>query len=186
VVDPRLPADQTPVFWLPEVPPTVVSLIATRVPGARRLDVHELGDQISERSGADGQHVIVRFRGSNLRLWIADPGDQPLAVVLPLDDDLPIRVAATLHLWSRVKGGEIEQPLPLTRQQRERLILMARALDGHLADASYREIAEALFGARRIERETWKTSSLRDRTIRLVKGGIDLMLAGYRRLLRGR
>ena len=59
------------------------------------------------------------------------------------------------------------------------------ALDGHLAEASYREIAEALFGARRVEGEMWKTSSLRDRTIRLVKGGLALMRAGYRKLLRG-
>jgi len=50
---------------------------------------------------------------------------------------------------------------------------LVRALDGHLAEASYRDIAEVLFGTRRIERETWKTSSLRDRTIRLVRGGID-------------
>jgi len=42
-----------------------------------------------------------------------------------------------------------------------------------------------MFGTRRIERETWKTSSLRDRTIRLVRGGVDLMRAGYRKLLRG-
>jgi len=47
------------------------------------------------------------------------------------------------------------------------------------------KIAEVLFGTRRIERETWKTSSLRDRTIRLVRGGVDLMRAGYRKLLRG-
>jgi hypothetical protein len=43
-----------------------------------------------------------------------------------------------------------------------------------------------LFGARRLEHELWKTSSLRDTTIRLVRGGLALMQAGYRRLLRGR
>jgi hypothetical protein len=55
-----------------------------------------------------------------------------------------------------------------------------------LAEASYREIAEVLFGTRRLEREAWKTSSVRDRTIRLVKGGRALIRAGYRKLLRGR
>lgn len=79
-----------------------------------------------------------------------------------------------------------EEPLALTRQRRDRLVLTVRALDGHLAEASYREIAQALFGTRRIERDTWKTSSLRDRTIRLVRGGIHLMRAGYRTLMRGR
>ena len=106
----------------------------------------------------------------------------------PLDDNLPIRATAALRLWARMaeQPNQPEDPLALTRQRRERLVLTVRALDGHLAGASYREIAEVLFGTRRIESETWKTSSLRDRTIRLVKGGIDLMRAGYRRLLRGR
>lgn len=78
------------------------------------------------------------------------------------------------------------QPLSFTRQRCDRLVLMLRALDGHLAEASYREIARVLFGIQRLERESWKTSSLRDQTIRLVKGGLALMRAGYRRLLRGR
>ncbi len=46
-------------------------------------------------------------------------------------------------------------------------------------------ILPKLFGARRVEGEMWKTSSLCDRTIRLVKGGLALMRAGYRKLLRG-
>ena len=120
-------------------------------------------------------------------LLLAGPPDHPLAVILPLDDDLPIRATAALRLWARMaeRRNQQEQPLALTRQRRDRLVLMVRALDGHLAEASYREIAEVLFGTRRIERETWKTSSLRDRTIRLVRGGVDLMRAGYRKLLRG-
>ena len=116
------------------------------------------------------------------------PADQPLAAVLPLNDDLPIRAAATVRLWARIAQlpNQQEEPPTLTRQRRDRLALMVRALDGHLAEASYREIAEVLFGARRIERDTWKTSSLRDQTIRLVRGGVALMRVGYRKLLRGR
>ena len=95
---------------------------------------------------------------------------------------------ATLRFWRRINkpGSPLHEPFPLTKQQRDRLILMLRALDGHLDEASYREIAEVLFGARRMESEPWKTSSLRDRTIRLVRGGIALMESGYRKLLRGR
>lgn len=131
---------------------------------------------------------MVRLDNGDLRLLLAGPADRPLAAVLPLDDDLPIRATAALRLWARMaeEPNQQQDPLVLTRQHRDRLVLMVRALDGHLAEASYREIAEALFGIRRVERETWKTSSLRDRTIRLVKGGVDLMRTGYRRLLRGR
>ena len=189
MVDPRLPAHQTAVFWRPDVLPIVVPLASTRVVGARPLDIGALGDVIAERVGADGRHVIIRTEDGDLRLWLADPSIQPLAAVLPLDDDLPVRAAAALRLWARMAGqagGRDGEPPTLTRQRRDRLMLMIRALDGHLANASYRQIAEVLFGADRIEREVWKTSSLRDRTIRLVKDGVVLMRAGYRKLLRGR
>ena len=62
---------------------------------------------------------------------------------------------------------------------------MIRALDGHLADASYREIAGALFGTAAVTRYAWKTSSIRGQTIRLVKDAIATMRGGYRKLLRG-
>jgi hypothetical protein len=187
-VDPELTAAQAAVFWRTNVLPTVIPLVPTNVEGARPLAIGELGGVVVERVGADGRHVIVRQNSGDLHLLLAEQADQPLAAVLPLDDNLPIRATAALRLWARMaeQPNQQEDPLALTRQRRDRLVLMVRALDGYLAEASYREIAEVLFGTRRIERETWKTSSLRDRTIRLVKGGIDLMRAGYRRLLRGR
>jgi len=187
-VDPQLTAAQAAVFWRPDVLPTVIPLVPTNIEGARALAIDELGGVIVERVGADGRHIIVRLDNGDLRLLFSGPADRPLAAVLPLDDDLPIRATAALRLWARMaeQPNQQDDPLALTRQRRDRLVLMVRALDGHLAEASYREIAEALFGIRRVERETWKTSSLRDRTIRLVKGGVDLMRAGYRRLLRGR
>jgi hypothetical protein len=154
------------------------------------FDVEQLGGSSVERGHADGRHVIVRGEGAEFRLWVRDSrSSEPLAVVIPLDDDLPVRAAATLRFWMQIAGGRAHDDgagSALSRQRRERLTLMLRALDGHLTDASYREIAEALFGAQRVQRESWKTSSLRDQTIRLVKGGVELMRAGYRKLLRGR
>ena len=157
--------------------------------GAQPLDLAQLGAARAEHVGPDGRYVIVRNHVGELRLWLRNaPPDQPLAIVMPLDDDLPTRAEAALRLWARIGGraaGHAREPLALTRQRRDRLVSMVRALDGHLAEASYREIAEVLFGVRRVEGEMWKTSSLRDRTIRLVKGGLALMRAGYRKLLRG-
>ena len=191
-VDPQLTADQTAVFWRSEALPTVVPLAAAPFDVAHPLDIRAFGEVLAERAGADGRHLIVRGTNGDLRLWLADaalPADRPVAAVLPLDDDLPVRAATALRLWTQIVGqgaGAEPDPLPLTRQRRDRLMLTVRALDGHLDRASYREIAEALFGAHRVEREAWKTSSLRDRTIRLVKNGEALMRAGYRKLLRGR
>jgi hypothetical protein len=64
-------------------------------------------------------------------------------------------------------------------------VLTLRALDGRLAGETYRGIARALFGAPRVPAgPAWKTHDLRDRTIRLVRTGVDLMQGGYLDLLR--
>jgi len=52
-----------------------------------------------------------------------------------------------------------------------------------LAGATYRNIAEALFGEKRIPDRAWKTHDLRNRTVRLVQSGLALMHGGYRKLL---
>ncbi|WP_247387503.1 MULTISPECIES: DUF2285 domain-containing protein [unclassified Bradyrhizobium] len=57
----------------------------------------------------------------------------------------------------------------LSAQRRERLALALCALDGHLDGASYRVIAEVLFGRKRIPERAWKTHELRSRTIHLVR-----------------
>jgi hypothetical protein len=113
-------------------------------------------------------------------------GDR-LAGLIPLDDTFVLRVAGLTRFHHRLLGAS-SGPLPalweMTRRYRQRLALMVRALDGHLASASYREIADALYGPEAITRYAWKTSSIRGQTIRLVKDGIRMMKGGYRRLLR--
>lgn len=169
--------------------PTVVLLAPTPegFPDAHRIDVAGLGGDVVEHIDQHSRHLIVRGRDEEFRLCVytLEP-DQSLSVVIPFDGDFPVRAATAERLWARMHSrARGKAPCSLTRQRRDRLILMLRALDGHLAEASYREIAEVLFGTGRLEREPWKTSSLRDRTIRLVKGGLALMRDGYRKLLRG-
>ncbi|WP_245509660.1 DUF2285 domain-containing protein [Bradyrhizobium vignae] len=72
----------------------------------------------------------------------------------------------------------------LSKQRRERLSAAIRALDAHSAGGSYRVFAEVLFGKKRIPDRAWKTYDLRNRTIRLMQGGITLMRGSYRKLLR--
>jgi hypothetical protein len=80
-----------------------------------------------------------------------------------------------------LSAGSMDQ---LSAQRRERLAFALRALDGHIDGASYRVIAEVLFGRKRIPESAWKTHELRSRTIRLVQAGLALMRGGYRALLR--
>jgi hypothetical protein len=149
----------------------------------------DLAPLLADNQAADGRHLIVGDPDGDHRLWLLDPDPgQPLAAIVPLDDDLPIRIAGLLRLRRKLIGrssGSVPKALDITRRQRRRLILLLRALDGHLADATYREIAEALHGIESVNRYPWKTSSIRGQTIRLVKDAIGLMKGGYRKLLRG-
>jgi hypothetical protein len=111
-----------------------------------------------------------------------------MAAIIPLDQTVLLRVAGLIRLRRRLAGmsvGPIPSGWDLTTRLRQRLILMVRALDGHQARASYREIALALYGPAAVARYPWKTSSIRGQTIRLVKDAIVTMDGGYRKLLRG-
>ena len=100
---------------------------------------------------------------------------------------MPQRVEAALHLWLSLTASAPPPVAPLTAQQRRRLILMLRALDGWQQHASYREIAAVLLDplVRSQSRREWLTSPRRAQIIRLVRDAIRRMRGGYRDLLRG-
>jgi hypothetical protein len=133
----------------------------------------------------DGPERLIEHRGDFFRLHILeDVGDGCPCVVLPLDQLFDIRTAAVLRLWRSLSGRSPgRNPAELPAVRRDRLILALRALDGRLEKASYRDIAEVLFGADRMPERGWKTHDLRDRTIRLALLGHAMMQGGYRRLL---
>ncbi len=188
-MDPKLPAEKITPLWHPEFVPTAV--ILTHAPAgfanASSLDPALLATAIAQSDRADGLHL--RLPGDH-QLWLLDKRpDQPLAVVIPLDDDLPLRAASALRLHQLItnkKVGPPPQSHVLTAQHRKRLILMLLALDGHLSQASYREIASALFDAGVASEKGWKTHPIRARTIRLVKDAMKMVNRGYLKLLRGR
>jgi hypothetical protein len=136
---------------------------------------------------ADGVHF--RLPGDH-QIWLPEAHpDQPLAVIIPLDGDLPLRIAGALRLHRLItakNAGPIPQSQALTAQQRKRLIQMLLALDGHFSQASYREIASALFDPSVTTEKGWKTHPIRARTIRLVNDAIKMVNRGYLKLLRGR
>lgn len=138
------------------------------------------------RRADDGWHVVLRISGVVHRFWLAgEPrSDISYSLISPLDDQFDVRTLAALRLWKSLLGGAPgDDPNRLTAQRRERLVQALRALDAREDGATYRTIAEALFGAKRIPERAWKAHDLRGRTIRLVAQGYDLMRGGYRRLL---
>jgi hypothetical protein len=133
---------------------------------------------------ADGAERVIESKGTTLRVHIDPTGAEPLAVLLPLDQLFEIRATAAIRLWRSLTGGiPGPDPAALSKARRKRLILALRAIDGRLEGATYREIADGLFGVSGISGRDWKNHDLRDRTIRLVRYGRDMMGGGYRRLL---
>lgn len=134
---------------------------------------------------ADGPARLIQRRGTVFRLhFLKAPGEHTPCVVLPLDELFEVRAAAAIRLWRGLTGRAVgRNPAELPVARRERLVLALRALDGRLGEASYRDIAEALFGSSRMPDRGWKTHDIRDRTVRLARLGFSLMQGGYRRLL---
>ena len=139
-----------------------------------------------ERSGE--RHGVVNDCDGPHRLWLQGLGTaMPMAALVPLDETVLLRLAGLLRFKRRLDGhpaGALPRAWRITARLRKRLLGMIRALDGRLEGASYREIAQALYGADAVARYPWKTSSIRGQTIRLVADAVATMNGGYRKLLR--
>jgi len=185
LADPNRRADQSPVFWRSDELASVIVL--TAAPASAATPSVSLADFPSDsvrRDADDGTHVMIKDDGINHQLWLIDPpsGAMPMAALIPLDATAPQRTDAALRFWRFIAHGRPRTP-PAPLRKGERLIAVLRALDGRLAGASYRAIAEALFDPSRLATEPWKTASLRDTVIRLVRTGITTMRGDYRNLL---
>jgi len=145
-----------------------------------QLSLLPLGSSVA----ADGPEHLVAHRGIVFRVHVDDAGSERAAVILPLDQFFEGRANAAIRLWRGLAGRNPgPDPAALPKARRDRLILALRALDGRLDDATYREIACALFGDVGVCDRGWKSHDLRDRTIRLVHFGLGMMRSGYRHLL---
>ena len=157
---------------------------------AHRLVSPDLAGHLIVYDGRDGRHVVLQDLQGAHQLWLRNvQAGAGMAAIIPLDENVLLRVAGLLRLQRRLTGkspGPVPRGWDLTARLRRRLILMVRALDGHQAQASYREIALALYGPAAVARYPWKTSSIRGQTIRLVNDAVVTMEGGYRKLLRGR
>ena len=173
------------MFWLPHLDQSTV-LLAPAPPGFSTV-INLAGLAPAEpHVASDGVYFVVRHEAGRITAVMVGgaAAANPLAALIPLDASFPARSASALRLCRMLSQGEFQRaPDPLTPQRRQRLRIALRALDGRLAKASYRELAQVLFGGPR-DADSWKTHELRDRTIRLVRIGFDLMRGGYRALLR--
>jgi hypothetical protein len=141
------------------------------------------------RDAAGRQHVRLSRGTAKIQLAVSGASllESPyLLTELAIPEDLVRPRLEAIAAFHRLTGrGILAGPPPAGAVASRRLELVLRALDGSLAGASQRQIAIALFGARRVERD-WRDGGghLRDRVRRAIGRGRHLMTAGYRELLR--
>jgi hypothetical protein len=174
------------VFWRPET--YARTIVLTPAPahgrGAFVYRPEAWPGAYVEREASDGRHAILTTASGAHRLWMPAPisPGSAVACVVPLGADAAHGAAAILSFWRVLTGAGLTGPPPAdARLRRARLSL--QALDGRHEGASYRALAERLFGVQRVAAEAWRTSSLRDATIRLVRTGQLFSDGQYRRLL---
>jgi hypothetical protein len=184
--DPHLHADNVPLVWLPRLDPTTVLLIPAPRPFSASCSLFSL-TPLFRRHATDGEHWVVSDDDGRFALLLMGSFeiDTPVASVNPFDTNFAARADPALRLWRLLTGERsIRSVDSLTQPQRQQLVFALRALDAHLAGATYRKIAETLFGEARVPTgSSWKTHDLRGRTIRLVRAGLRLMRGGYLDLL---
>jgi hypothetical protein len=164
--------------------PSVVGITTTPRP-LLRTDARPINFERDWIVAQDGAECAITHHGNAVRVHELDTSsNKPISVILPLDALFDVRAAAARRLWRMLEDRQPgTDPAALSTSQRKHFVEALRALDGHLEHASYREIASVLFGKERISPRGWKSHDLRDRTIRLVRLGNDLMQGGYRQLL---
>lgn len=173
------------MFWSPAADPAVLVFAPTPdVLASASGRTPALPD--AARDGAEGRCAILRAGVLTQVVLLAGTAGEPIAALMPLDDDLPGRIEALLRFWRGLCGLPPLRDTRMTAHQRRRLRLMLQATDGRGHGASYREIATALYNRERVASEPWKTSSLRDGVIGLARGGAAMVAGDYRQLLRHR
>ncbi len=191
--DPDRTALDASTFWRMKVCRQILPLAAGAMrPGtaAETLNVAKLQCRttVYPLGVEDRQDVLFTQEGRFLQLAIF--GAIPLSEALLLTPALPSlpycesRLLAVRRLTDLVKHGSMRPSLYPGERRAPRLMLVAQALDGWLARASYRDIGIALFGAARIERD-WNHSGnhVRDQVRRAIGHGRALMDGGYQRFL---
>ncbi len=170
-------------LWTPAALPSVVTLTEQPTDIADpKFTLPASALDIAKGSGEADR--VIEHHGTTLRVHLHQDGAGQPAVLLPLDQLFEIRASAAVRLWRCLSGRKPgRNPAALPKARRDRLILGLRALDGRLENASYRDIAAALFAAPDVSGRAWKSHDLRDRAIRLVKFGLGMMRGGYRSLL---
>jgi hypothetical protein len=186
LVDPTESALGKPVYWSPKADPAV--LVITRTPDLFEPKIRvDIPVSLTQKS-AGGFNAVSVFDDCmfNVIFTARSKPTDPYTALLPIDEDCLSRIETLTRFWRALHARTVPADTRLTSQQRRRIRLMLQAFDGRDNDATYREIADVIYGASRVAADAWKTSALRDSTIALVKDGKAMVEGEYLQLLKHR
>ena len=186
LVDPTESALGKPVYWSPKADPAV--LVITRTPDLFKPRMPmDIPVSLAQKS-AGGFNAVSAFDDCkfNVIFTARSKPTEPCAALLPIDEDCLSRIETLTRFWRALHCRTVPADTRLTTQQRRRIRLMLQAFDGRDSKTSYRDIADAIYGASRVAADAWKTSALRDSTIALVKDGKAMVESEYLQLLKHR
>ncbi|SJM31864.1 conserved hypothetical protein [Mesorhizobium delmotii] len=180
------------VFWSPFWCVNVLPVIAEQLSvssATSRFELSALPCRATVLLSPDkGQHVLLRNVEHTLQLAVSG-ADILHPVCLRTEAIWPAMLSKPrLRALECLNALSLNQHLPARlfppERRGPRLTFVLRALDGSLAGASHRELAEALIGQRRVHAD-WRDprDHLRDRIRRAVSRGRALMNGGYRDFL---
>jgi hypothetical protein len=190
--DPDRNALDADVLWRPEISATVLPVTATPRQNPTQRPVFDLATMRCRRviiRQPEQTHVLFRLESTRLQLVIQGASlREPVHLLTDAIIDhrrFESRVWLLRRLAALVARGDLKPSLHRPDPRGRRLAFVLQALDGHLVGASYREIAAALLGSRRVDEE-WSEprKNLFDRMRRAVSRGRLLMDRGYLDLLK--
>jgi hypothetical protein len=196
-IAPELSAASHPAIWQACEAPSVIILVA----GGGSEDARQdwlTGDLtvMCDAKTKQGRHLVLQSEHMRHRLLIpsASMGDGPCYPV-KADRWLETRTAAMLALHRSVKSGgpgAMASVLVPSDYHRFRLMLLLRILDRLSPSVPSRvttkQVAQDIvYPGTEIGRTIdWKYSSQRRQTQRLIKEALEMMMSGYRLLLKGK
>jgi hypothetical protein len=190
--DPNFDGRVADVFWQRQVCRHVLPLTASTRYGrseGHHFSLTGLHCRVAIERAADRCHILFAENGRALQVEIS--GDANFEDRILLTPALPppglraARLLAIRRLADLMTHGHLRPSLYPPERRAARLARVLQALDGSLAGLSQRDIAIALFGEARVDRDWHHPHNyLRDHVRRAIIYGRELMEGGYRKLLR--
>jgi hypothetical protein len=186
-------ATQASVIWDPASTAHVLKVVALpprMALGGQVLDLEFLTTEKTLFVTADGQQQLLLRDGTrSLQLDIRGaPITEPVALFADtaVPENRPDAHLALLRCFSALRlTGDLPKDCLAPHPYAKRAALVLVALDGYLAGVAHRDIAVAMYGLERVDRD-WSDPGehLRDGVRRAIARGVALMEGGYRIFLR--